>query len=59
MAKIAYLSHPVSAEKVAEFQEQGFRIIDLRFKPEKTGKDDYVDGAEAPKKRGRPKKDEE
>lgn len=31
--KIAYEPHPVSAERKAELRGQGYRIIDVRFKP--------------------------
>jgi hypothetical protein len=31
--RIAYEPHPVSPERKAELREQGFKIIDERFKP--------------------------
>lgn len=31
--KIAYEPHPVSPERKRELREQGFRIVDQRFKP--------------------------
>lgn len=43
MSKIAYLKHPLSAEKKAEFRGKGFQILDIAFKPEETGKDDFLD----------------
>jgi hypothetical protein len=47
--KVAYEPHPVSPERKAELRAQGFKIIDVRFKPkEKTPKP----------KRGRPPKSE-
>lgn len=33
MDKIIYLPHPVSAEDKRRWNEDGFRIIDDRFKP--------------------------
>lgn len=32
--KIAYEPHPVTPERKAELRAQGFRIIDVRFKPQ-------------------------
>lgn len=32
--QIAYVKHPVSAEKKQELVAKGFKIIDARFKPE-------------------------
>lgn len=34
MANIMYVSHPVSPELKASIRKQGFRIVDIRFKPE-------------------------
>ena len=31
--KIAYETHPVSAARKAELRQQGYKIIDARFKP--------------------------
>lgn len=31
--KIAYEPHPVSPKRKAELRTQGFRIVDVRFKP--------------------------
>lgn len=31
--KIAYESHPVTAERKAELRAQGFKILDSRFRP--------------------------
>lgn len=31
--KIAYEAHPVSAARKAELRQQGYKIIDARFKP--------------------------
>ena len=33
MQKIAYEKHPVSAERKAELRGEGFKILDVRFKP--------------------------
>lgn len=32
--KIHYEKHPVSKERKAELNKQGYRIIDIRFQPE-------------------------
>lgn len=45
--KIAYLKHPLSPARKKEFKGKGFKIIDLRFKPEKTANGDHVDKPEA------------
>ena len=34
MQKIAYEKHPVSAERKAELRGEGFKILDVRFKPD-------------------------
>lgn len=54
--KVAYLKHPVSPEKKAEYRDKGFRILDIAFVPEKPGAKDFVEGVETAKKRGRPAK---
>ena len=52
--KIAYEPHPVTPERVAELQAEGFQIIDAIFKPADAQE------AEADKpKRGRPAKAQE
>jgi|GEM_PF-4196872 len=48
--KTAYLKHPVSAEKKAEYRDKGFCIVDVAYAPEKPEADDFVEGAEKPKK---------
>lgn len=35
--KIAYETHPVTPERKAELRQQGFKIIDARFKPAEDG----------------------
>lgn len=35
--KIAYETHPVTPERKAELRQQGFKIIDARFKPDDAG----------------------
>lgn len=50
--KIAYEPHPVSRERKAELRAQGFRILDIVFKPA-DGEPDPVSVIPAPKaKRG-------
>jgi len=44
MTKIAYEPHPVTPERKKELREQGFKIIDERFKP------DHLKEAEAPER---------
>ena len=31
--KIKYLAHPVSTEKKRKLQKEGYKILDIRFKP--------------------------
>lgn len=50
--KIAYLKHPLDADRKAEFQAKGFKIIDVRYAPEKVGADDHVDGRTKRKRKG-------
>lgn len=40
--KIAYVEHPVSAEQAKSLRADGYKVIDLRFKPEQIGTDDTV-----------------
>lgn len=47
--KIAYEPHPVTPERKAELNKQGYRIIDARFKPA-----DIDDAEVKPTKRGKP-----
>lgn len=39
---IAYVKHPVSKEEVNKIRDDGFKVVDLRFKPSSIGKDDKV-----------------
>lgn len=32
--KIAYEKHPLSNERFEELRSQGFKVVDIRFKPE-------------------------
>ena len=50
MRSIVYLPHPLSAEDKEKYVRMGYVIRDARFAPE---------GYEAPKPKGRPKKDDE
>ena len=43
--KTAYLNHPLSAKRKAEYRGKGFRIIDAKFAPEEKEKGDFVDPA--------------
>ena len=69
--KTIYEPHPVSQERKAELQAQGFRIIDARFAPAEEKVEpvpapapepapepvaDEAPAADEPKKRGRPPK---
>lgn len=49
--QIIYEPHPVSPERKAELRAQGYKILDARFAPEADAQE------EAPKRRGRPRKD--
>ena len=40
--KIAYVKHPVTPAQKEELNGQGFRIVDLRYKPEEIAKGDKV-----------------
>lgn len=33
--KLAFAEHPLTASEKADIIEQGFKIVDVRFKPEK------------------------
>jgi len=39
---IAYVEHPVSADEIKSLRADGYKVIDLRFKPEQISKDDTV-----------------
>lgn len=39
---IAYVEHPVSKEQKKEIMSKGFKIVDVRYKPEEIGEDDEV-----------------
>lgn len=38
--KIAYEKHPVSPERKAELRAEGYKILDIRFKPKAQAKAD-------------------
>lgn len=40
--KKAYVKHPVSKEDKKALNKEGFKVVDIKFKPEKLGKDDKV-----------------
>ncbi len=39
---IAYVEHPVSKAQKVELKQKGFKILDIRFKPEELEKGDKV-----------------
>lgn len=39
---IAYVEHPVTPKQKVELKKQGFKILDVQFKPKKIGGDDKV-----------------
>lgn len=50
----AYVKHPISKEDKKKLNEQGFKVVDLKFKPEEIEKGDKViDGK--PKRTRKPK----
>lgn len=42
MTKIAYVEHPVSKELKSQLKAEGFKVVDLVFKPEKLEDGDKV-----------------
>ena len=46
---IAYCKHPLLQETAKEFRDDGYEVIDLRFKPGQIGKRDII--YPAPKKK--------
>lgn len=48
--KTAYLNHPVTKDRKAEFRGKGFRILDAKFAPKKPEGGDHVDKKPAAKK---------
>ncbi len=40
--KKAYVESPVSKENKKALNKEGYKVIDIKFKPEKLGKDDKV-----------------
>lgn len=54
--KIAYLKHPVTPERKAEFRGKGFTIIDARFEPDEIGKNDHSEKSVIPKPKTQAKK---
>lgn len=39
---IAYVEHPVGKQEKKDYQKKGFKVVDVRFKPEKLGDGDKV-----------------
>ena len=54
--KTAYIKHPVSMDDFNKAASEGYRVLDLKFKPETLNEGDIVIGEEKPK-RTRKKKD--
>jgi len=50
MEKIAYVEHPVLKDEVKKLNKEGFRVVDLKFKPKEIGDDDKVIQKTKPKK---------
>ena len=48
--KIAYEPHPISKERKAELRKQGYKILDIAYKPA-----DVLEEPEKPKRTQRPK----
>lgn len=42
LAKTAYVEHPVSRDEKEKLNGEGFKVVDIRFKPAEIGKDDKV-----------------
>lgn len=42
MANIMYVSHPVTPELKADIRKQGYKIVDVRFKPDELPDGDKV-----------------
>lgn len=40
--KVAYVEHPVSSKDKKELNSKGYRLVDVRFKPESIEKGDKV-----------------
>lgn len=49
--KTAYIKHPASKDDLQKATYEGYRVLDLKFKPEKIGDNDIVIGAEKPKRK--------
>ena len=48
---IAYIKHPLNKAKRDEYVAQGYKVIDMRFKPDELGAKDIVVDVEKPKRR--------
>lgn len=57
--KIAYEPHPVSPERKREMNAQGFKIVDIAFKPADAEQAQDVQHEQEPVRRGRKPKDAE
>lgn len=57
--KIAYEPHPVSPERKRELNAQGFKIVDIAFKPADVEPVQDVQPEQEPVRRGRKPKDAE
>lgn len=42
MSKIAYAKHPLAKDDADKLIAEGFKIIDIKFKPDVIGEDDTV-----------------
>lgn len=52
---VAYVKHPLAPELKAQIRGEGFRVVDIRFKPEILPDGDIVYGEQKPKRRRKPK----
>lgn len=55
--KTAYIKHPTKQQDVEKAVSGGYRVIDLKFKPNVIGDDDIVLGEEKPKPKRESKSD--
>lgn len=40
---VAYVKHPVTPKRKEQLINDGFKLVDIRFKPESVNSDDLVD----------------
>jgi hypothetical protein len=53
---IAYAKHPLAISEKEKLVSEGFKVLDIKFKPEKMGGKDIVHGEKAnPKPKPKPK----